>query len=182
MPCIYTVVRKVGRYETQASSKAQLIHVADVRAMSALPPKADIAECDWDVRFVPKADIAPYSIISSARADNVGGTSMPSALAVLRLITNFEFGRLHNRQVAGLGGRRCLNRNARTQTQAGITLGRLFRLSRRRVPSTLARIAIMHGQCGFLIEIKCRACLQLYRSKHVVVRATMRKGVLHGYP
>jgi hypothetical protein len=21
--------------------------------MSALPPKADIAECDWDVRFVP---------------------------------------------------------------------------------------------------------------------------------
>jgi hypothetical protein len=36
MPCIYTVVRKVVRYETQASSKAQLIHVADVRAMSAL--------------------------------------------------------------------------------------------------------------------------------------------------
>ena len=25
--------------------------------MSALPPKADIAECDGDVRFVPKADI-----------------------------------------------------------------------------------------------------------------------------
>jgi len=25
--------------------------------MSALPPKADIAECNWDVRFVPKADI-----------------------------------------------------------------------------------------------------------------------------
>jgi hypothetical protein len=24
--------------------------------MSALPPKADIAERDWDVRFVPKAD------------------------------------------------------------------------------------------------------------------------------
>jgi hypothetical protein len=28
-----------------------------VRVMSALPPKADIAECDCDVRFVPKADI-----------------------------------------------------------------------------------------------------------------------------
>jgi hypothetical protein len=42
MPCIYTVVRKVMRYETQASSKAELIHVADVRAMSALTPKADI--------------------------------------------------------------------------------------------------------------------------------------------
>jgi hypothetical protein len=26
-------------------------------AISALPPKADIAERDWDVRFVPKADI-----------------------------------------------------------------------------------------------------------------------------
>jgi hypothetical protein len=26
-------------------------------AMSALPPKADIAERDWDVRFVPQADI-----------------------------------------------------------------------------------------------------------------------------
>jgi hypothetical protein len=26
--------------------------------MSALPPKADIAERDWDVRFVPKAEVA----------------------------------------------------------------------------------------------------------------------------
>jgi hypothetical protein len=25
--------------------------------MSALPPKADIAQRNWDVRFVPKADI-----------------------------------------------------------------------------------------------------------------------------
>jgi hypothetical protein len=25
--------------------------------MSALPPKADIADCDGDVRYVPKADI-----------------------------------------------------------------------------------------------------------------------------
>jgi len=29
-----------------------------VRVMSALPPKADIPESDWHVRFVPKADIA----------------------------------------------------------------------------------------------------------------------------
>src|SRR5215470_9428815 len=28
-----------------------------VHAMSALPPKADIAVSDWHVRFVPKADI-----------------------------------------------------------------------------------------------------------------------------
>jgi len=44
-----------------------------VRVMSALPPKADIAESDWHVRFVPKADMLHcikercYSIISSAR-------------------------------------------------------------------------------------------------------------------
>jgi hypothetical protein len=59
-----------------------------VRAMSALPPKADMLHRGRNVRFVPKADIGPHSIISSARADNVGGTSMPSAFAVLRLITN----------------------------------------------------------------------------------------------
>jgi hypothetical protein len=29
-----------------------------VGTMSALLPKADIAERDWDVRFVPKADMA----------------------------------------------------------------------------------------------------------------------------
>ena len=27
------------------------------RIMSALPPIADIADADWDVRFVPKEDI-----------------------------------------------------------------------------------------------------------------------------
>jgi hypothetical protein len=32
--------------------------------------------------------IAAYSITSSARASNVGGTSMPSVLAVLRLIAS----------------------------------------------------------------------------------------------
>jgi hypothetical protein len=36
--------------------------------MSALPPKADIGERSWDVRFVPIADIAHYSITSPARA------------------------------------------------------------------------------------------------------------------
>jgi len=29
--------------------------------MSALPPKADIAECDRHVRFVPKADVSRCS-------------------------------------------------------------------------------------------------------------------------
>ena len=36
----------------------------------------------------PMSDIAPYSITLSARATNVAGTVMPSALAVLRLITS----------------------------------------------------------------------------------------------
>jgi hypothetical protein len=59
-------------------------------SMSALPPKADIAERQLDVRFVPKADIRgfSYSMISSAWAERFGGTSMPSALPVLRLMTN----------------------------------------------------------------------------------------------
>ena len=44
----------------------------------------------------------PHSITSSARASSVGGTSRPSALAVLRLITSSIFGRLLHRQVGGL--------------------------------------------------------------------------------
>jgi len=32
-----------------------------VRVMSALPPKADIPERDWHVRFVPEADIGTQS-------------------------------------------------------------------------------------------------------------------------
>ena len=55
--------------------------------MSALPPKADIAERVLDVRFVPKACIVAYSISSSARESTELGTVRPSALAVLRLIT-----------------------------------------------------------------------------------------------
>jgi hypothetical protein len=31
--------------------------------MSALPPKADIGTQSWNVRFVPKADIGPGSLI-----------------------------------------------------------------------------------------------------------------------
>ena len=56
--------------------------------MSALPQKADMDQHGRDVRFGPKADIASYSIVSSARERSEGGTVRPSALAVLRLITN----------------------------------------------------------------------------------------------
>jgi hypothetical protein len=34
---------------------------SEVRAMSALPPKADITERDQDVRFVPIAEIGPLT-------------------------------------------------------------------------------------------------------------------------
>ena len=42
---------------------------SEVCAMSALPPKADIAERKKDVRFVPKADIA-HSVTSSAETSS----------------------------------------------------------------------------------------------------------------
>ena len=38
-----------------------------VRPMSALPPKADIAEGNRDVRFVPKADMQAHFIQSLCR-------------------------------------------------------------------------------------------------------------------
>ena len=48
-------------------------------AMSALPPKADIAECDGHVRFVPKADILRRSKIVPFVDHLVG--AQPAALA-----------------------------------------------------------------------------------------------------
>jgi hypothetical protein len=70
------------------SALGQMQTLEFVRPMSALPPKADIAESDWHVRFVPKADILRcskerrYSIASSAIESTPGGISMPSARAV----------------------------------------------------------------------------------------------------
>ena len=55
-------------------------------------PKSGHLQCNSDVRFVPIANYAAakwlYSITSSARASSVGGIVRPSALAVLRLMTN----------------------------------------------------------------------------------------------
>ena len=42
------------------------------KVMSALPPIADMCGATRDVRFVPIADIAAYSITSSARASIQG--------------------------------------------------------------------------------------------------------------
>ena len=63
--------------------------------------KADICSAKRHVCFTPKsghvqcnegcplsANIQLYSITSSARTSSVGGTVMPSALAVLRLMTH----------------------------------------------------------------------------------------------
>ena len=64
------------------------------RPMSALPPKADIAEGDRHVRFVPKADILRcggdwrYSITSVGDRHHARRMVRPSALAVVRLMTS----------------------------------------------------------------------------------------------
>jgi hypothetical protein len=39
------------------SALGQKQTLAHVRVMSALPPKADIAESDWHVRFVPQTEV-----------------------------------------------------------------------------------------------------------------------------
>src|SRR5262249_14358185 len=65
-----------------------------VEGMSALPPKTDMVQQDRDVCLVPKADIlrsskeGRYSITSSASCWSLSGTSRPSVLAVLRLMTS----------------------------------------------------------------------------------------------
>src|SRR5262249_30870974 len=72
---------------------------AHVRVRSALPLKADIRVTHRHVCLGPKADSCAaangishlYSITSSARTSNDGGTVRPSALAVLRLMTNSNF-------------------------------------------------------------------------------------------
>src|SRR5262245_32114856 len=62
--------------------------------MSAFPPKADKQQTSPFVRYVPQPAVsnrskaAGYSMTASARASTVAGTSRPSALAVLRLITS----------------------------------------------------------------------------------------------
>jgi hypothetical protein len=60
-------------------------------SMSALPPKADIGRRDWDVCFVPIADIFNYSITSSANNKNDSGTVRPRPLAVFKFTTKLNF-------------------------------------------------------------------------------------------
>src|SRR5215475_3125537 len=62
---------------------------------SAQPSRADILNVELIVRSGATADSCtaatpPYSISSSARASRVGGTVMPSALAVFILMTSWK--------------------------------------------------------------------------------------------
>ena len=54
------------------SALGQKQTLADVRVMSALPPKADIGTQPRDVRFVPKADIARCAAAKSGIERNEG--------------------------------------------------------------------------------------------------------------
>ena len=53
--------------------------------MSALPPKADIPESDWHVRFVPKADIAHRHLDITAADWNVFRTHLGVTIDSLSL-------------------------------------------------------------------------------------------------
>jgi hypothetical protein len=67
---------------------------AHVRVMSALPPKADI-EAQWrDVRFVPKADIDPKSLIDE---DYVPAPSLGNRAKELERPQRFQQSRNHQR-------------------------------------------------------------------------------------
>jgi D-lactate dehydrogenase (quinone) len=71
--------------------------------MSALPPKADVAGRQWNVRFVPKADI-PCAIISVGLASSRGAVAMVSCQYVAA--PAFGTGRADAGRCI-LGSRRC---------------------------------------------------------------------------
>jgi hypothetical protein len=72
-------------------------------SMSALPPKADIAGRQLNVRFVPKADIAQTSAKLTVRVNTVEDMMMRSALLlVMALLGGTEsFGSSRSRRNAG---------------------------------------------------------------------------------
>ena len=61
-------------------------------------------ECELTIPLAPKRPCGkPHSITSSVMARSPGGTSMPSSLGGLQVDDELELGRLHDRQVGGLG-------------------------------------------------------------------------------
>ena len=75
----------VSQLMSQLGQKRTL---SGIRAMSALPPKADMAESIGMSLCAISGHQQHYSITWSAIASRLGGTARPSALAVLRLITS----------------------------------------------------------------------------------------------
>jgi len=78
----------------------------NVRAMSTLPPKADIGTQPREVRFVPKADVSTRSkqlldYFVSEQLQRVGYLNAERS-GRLQVDDEFEFGRLHHRKVGGL--------------------------------------------------------------------------------
>jgi len=79
---------------------------------SASPSMRDIRKCSPQDRIVPKPDSCSadtHSITSSARASSVGGTSRPSAFAILRLITSSNLVGCSTGISAGFAPRRILS-------------------------------------------------------------------------
>jgi len=65
-------------------------------AMSAIPPKADIADHDPDVRFVPKADIAPSFDHVVRKCEHVGRNRDTECLGCLKIDGEGEARRLQH--------------------------------------------------------------------------------------
>jgi hypothetical protein len=61
--------------------------------MSALPPKADIAGLQFDVRFVPKADIRPLFDRLFEGREARWAARLPTALIACPLIASAQNGR-----------------------------------------------------------------------------------------
>jgi hypothetical protein len=62
--CRFTVSRRNEHLTSKPFYRTTLIYgsgSSDLQSMSALPPKADVAERDWYVRFVPLAGNVPTS-------------------------------------------------------------------------------------------------------------------------
>ena len=79
------------------------------RACVRFTPKSGHAERQLDVRFVPKAEVGQlHSMTLSARVSKVAGTSMPSDLAVCRLMTNSNLVDCTTGKSAGLAPLRIL--------------------------------------------------------------------------
>ena len=84
-----TDVRQEGLSRTLPMSALGQKRTSAAQAACPLYPQSGHVQRTGHVRFVPIADMQLlYSITSSARASSDGGTSRPSALAVLRLITS----------------------------------------------------------------------------------------------